>query len=190
MQRVTIDNKVFLIGYHTQEFRYGRDLARPIECKMDNAWLGMGYYFWIDLEFAQYWGEDFKKKNNGYYDIYAAQIDIDNCINAVFNEEHYLFFRKCIEKTIEHFNKHNIPVTLKEVHQFLLDNFWEKQGVTGLLYDDLPYNPNYKPNRKYSVIAYKEHNQTKHLYYKKRIQVVVFSLKSIHNFKPHLTKQT
>lgn len=190
MQRITVNDKQFLIGYHTQEFRYDSELSVPLKCTMDNAWLGMGYYFWIDLEFAQYWGEDFKSKKNGYYDIYTAQIDINNCINAVFNEEHYLFFRRCIEKSIEHFTKHNLPVTLKEIHEFLLNKFWKEHGITGILYDDLPYNPNNKANRKYSVVEYKEYHQIKYFYYKKRIQIVVFNLKNVHNFELHLEKQT
>jgi hypothetical protein len=61
--------------------------------------------------------------------------------------------------------------------------------VSGIIYDDLPYNPNNKPNRKYSVVEYKENGHTKFFYYKKRIQLVVFSSENIHNFALHLEKQ-
>jgi hypothetical protein len=156
---------------------------------MDNAWLGHGYYFWAEIEFAQYWGEDFKVRNNGFYNIYSANLDIENCINAVFDEKHYYFFQNCIEKAIEYFRNQGISITLKQINEFLLNKFWKEKGITGILYDDLPFNPNYKPNRKYSIIEYKENNKLKHMYYKKRIQIVVFNVENIHNFACCLEKQ-
>ena len=190
MERVNIDDKSLIIGYHTQEYRAEKILDTPIRCDIKNAWLGIGYYFWIDIEFAKYWGEDFKTKKTGYYDIYRTYIDTETCINAVFNEQQYFFFHNCIEKAIEHFDKNGIAITLKRVHEFLSDNFWNKMGITGIIYDDLPFNPNNKPDRKYSIIEYKENNYTKFFYYKKRIQIVVFSLKNIHNFDLYLEAQS
>ena len=154
MERVKIDSKNLIIGYHAQEYRYDSILENPIKCDVSNAWLGIGYYFWTELEFAKYWGVDFKTRKTGYYDVYSTHIDIENCINAVFNEEQYFFFRRCIEKAINYFENQGIEITLKRVHEFLSDNFWNKMGVSGIIYDDLPFNPTQKPNRKYSVIEY------------------------------------
>ena len=190
LERITLNNKSFIIGYHTQEFRPDSVLKKPILCDIENAWLGIGYYFWTDIEFARYWGEDFKARKTGYYDVYSVHIDTDHCINAVFNEYQYFFFRRCIEKALDVFEKSGKAITLKRVHEFLSDNFWNKMGVTGIIYDDLPFNPQQKPKRKYSVIEYRENNQTKFFYYKKRIQIVIFSLKNIRNFGFVLEKQS
>ena len=53
-------------------------------------------------------------------------------------------------------------------------------GITGIIYDDKPTNPKNK-NRVYSEIP--------DLYYKKRIQVVLFNLKNISNFELYLENQ-
>lgn len=190
MERKTVNNKEYLVGYHTQEFRIEGELDAPISCDFENAWLGSGYYFWTDLEFAKYWGEDFKMRNTGYYDVYSAEIDVEKCLNTVFNEKHYFFFLRCIEKAINYFQQKEEGVNLKEVHEFLEYNFWRKLGVTGILYDDLPSNPRNKPNRKYSVIEYRENKKTNFLYYKKRIQIVIFDLDEVHNFFLFLEEQS
>ena len=123
MERKTIQNKVYLVGYHTQECRFNSaPLNEPIKCKGKNAWLGVGYYFWTEIEFAHYWGEDFKKEATGFYDIYRANLNVDNCINSVFDEEGYFFFRTKIEETIDYFHEKGIIVTLEQVHRFLSDN--------------------------------------------------------------------
>ena len=55
-------------AYHTQEDR-GEKLSEPIICKKSNAWLGEGYYFWLDETDALFWGNWFKKRT-GKYDVY------------------------------------------------------------------------------------------------------------------------
>jgi len=190
LERKTVNNKEYLAGYHTQEFRVEGELDHPIRCDYKNAWLGSGYYFWTDIEFAQYWGEDFKVHHKeGCYDIYSAEIDTEKCLNAVFNEQHYFFFRRHIDKAINHFRQNGQKVTLKRVHDFLSE-IWEQIGVTGIIYDDLPANPKNKPNRKYSVVEYEENRKVKFLYYKKRIQIVVFNLNEIYNFSLFLEEQS
>lgn len=188
MEKINIDKIEYLVGYHTQEFRHEGELLIPEKCNAIDAWLGFGYYFWTDLEFAKYWGEDHKMKT-GSYDIYKANLIYENCLNTVFKENEYFFFRNCLEKAIFNFEKNNKIVTLKRVHEFLADNFWEKMGITGIIYDDLPTNPNNKPNRKYSVIKYIENDNSKFFYYKKRIQIVIFKLKNIRNFAIYLEEQ-
>ena len=80
-------------------------------------------------------------------------------------------------------------MSLKRVHQFLAE-IWQKQGITGITYDDLPVNPNDNPNRRHSIVEYKENNRVKFFYYKKRIQIVIFNLENICNFEPFLEEQT
>ena len=71
-------------------------------------------------------------------------------------------------------------VTLDAIHRYLGDNVWPALGITGIIYDDKPVNPRDK-NRVYSEIP--------DLYYKKRIQVIIFNLKNISNFKLFLENQ-
>ena len=168
---------------------FGDDIVldEPILCKK-NAWLGIGYYFWIDEEFAHYWGEDFKKKNTGYYDIYQACLDIENCINTTFDEEGYYFFKEKIETTIQYFRTNQIKITLQQLNRFLKNKFWNILNITGIIYDDLPTNP-FNKDRMYSEVEYTVNNKKQYLYYKKRIQVVIFDLQNIHNFNIHLEEQ-
>lgn len=182
MERSTLNGKTFLVGYHTQEWRTSGVLEKPIRCVASNAWLGIGYYFWTELEFAHYWGEDYKKHRTGCYDIYRALLDVENCINAVFDEEGYFYFREKIESTIQHFLDNGKNVDLQKVHRFLAENVWQRMGITGIIYDDIPSNPRHKSERIYSKIP--------DLYYKKRIQVVMFDIKTICNFSIALEEQS
>lgn len=185
MKRHIVDDKPCVVGYHTQEFRpNAQQLEVPIVCKASNAWLGKGYYFWTELIFAMYWGEDFKKgrTGTGAYDIYKASINVERCLNTVFNEEQYFFFSNCIEKAIQKFEQDGTEITLKRVHEFLSDNFWNKMGITGIIYDDLPSNPQRNPDRKYSVVQH-DSGSGLFFYYKKRIQIVTFVLDNVLNFE-------
>jgi hypothetical protein len=174
VERKTIDGIAHLVGYHTQEFRAMSDpLERPIKCKAKNAWLGVAYYFWTEKDYAVFWGQDFKMAT-GSFDIYKAYLDVEKCINAVFDENGYFFFRDRIEETIEHFKKNKKPVTLDGVNRFLADNIWPELGIEGVIYDDKPIN-----SAKYERI----HSEIPDLYYKKRIQVALFDLKNIRNFE-------
>ena len=178
-------NNTRVKGYHVQEYR-PVELKHPLKCCDREAWLGFGYYFWHEVEFAHYWGEDFKIRKNDpgaksdSYDIYCADLDIENCLNTVFNEEHYLFFNEVIEEAIEYCQNKREPVTLEAINGFLAENVWPKLGIECIIYDDKPTNPRNK-DRKYSKIP--------DLYYKKRIQIVVFDLKNISNFDLYLEDQ-
>lgn len=180
LKRENFAGKLHTIGYHTQESRLASPLLEnPVICVASNAWLGVGYYFWTEEEFAHYWGQD-SKKATGAYDIYTAYLDCDNCLNTVFDEQGYLFFRERIEETIEHFKQNGIEPSLEQVNRFLADNIWQEIGVEGILYDDKPRNSK-RSDRVYSSIP--------ELYYKKRIQVVLFTLKNVSKFTVYLTKQ-
>lgn len=181
IERKIKKDKTYIVGYHTQEFRcMEQPLGEPCICNHHTAWLGVGFYFWVDEEFAHFWGEDFKM-NTGAYDIYVAEIESNNIINAVFDEEGYFFFRNSIHKAIKKLEATKKNVTLEAVHRFLVNNVWAKMGVNGIMYDDIPKNPRHKP-RTYSKIP--------ELYYKKRIQIVVFDLKYISNFELYKEEQS
>lgn len=180
IKRVKRNNKLYIVGYHTQEFReMDQPLTKPIKCRHHQAWLGFGYYFWTGLEFAHYWGVD-SKNRTGYYDIYRAEIEEEHLLDATFSEEGYFFFKESIEKVIESFEERGLKVTLGEVQRYLVDVFWPKHGVTGIIYDDLPQKVDF-PGRTYSPIP--------PLYYKKRIQIVVFNSKNISSFELELEAQ-
>lgn len=175
------NGKKYIVGYHTQEYRHTGCLDEPILCKYYEAWLGHGYYFWTELEFAKFWGEDFKKGQTGYYDIYIAHIENSNLLDTVFNREGYEYFVSILELTINKIKEYDSSVTLAKVHRFLRDEVWGKEGITGIIFDDKPSNPSNK-NRTYSAIN--------PLYYKKRVQVGVFDKNIIYNFEIHLEEQS
>ena len=188
MERIQIDDKKFIVGYHTQEHRLGNKLLKPLMCSELNSWLGNGYYFWVEEEFANYWGEDFKTKNTGAFDIYKANLNTENCINAVFSEEGYYFFRNQIDKVISRFKDLGIAINLKNVHDYLADEIWSKKNISGIIYDDLPKNPYFNKNRKYSVINHTE-GKNEVFCYRKRIQIVVFNTENICNFELYKENQ-
>lgn len=173
IHRTITKNVKFLTGYHTQEWRHTGVLSEPIPSTPDKAWLGVGYYFWLEEEFAHHWGIDSKIQRTGHYDVYTASIDETNILNASFNEKVYFKFVEAIEKTLNFFESKGRKITLLQVNKFLTDEYWYKKGVKGIIFDDLPHN---KPDkgRIYSVLD--------PFYYKKRIQLVAFDLKIIHNF--------
>jgi len=180
LERENYDGEIYLIGYHTQEFKASSPpLENPVICEGSNAWLGVGYYFWTEEEFAHYWGQD-SKQATGSYDIYRAYLDYENCINTVFDEQEYLLFKEQIEEAIQYFRLRGTEPTLKEVNKFLADNIWNEIGIEGIIFDDKPTNQK-KGGRVYSSIP--------RLYYKKRIQIVLFKLDNVHRFTQYLTNQ-
>ncbi|WP_430827306.1 hypothetical protein [Chryseobacterium indologenes] len=174
-----------ITGYHTQEFRCDEeDLESPIICNAANAWLGKGYYFWVEEEYAKYWGEDYKifyPKDPGYYSIYKANLKNDKFLDTVFNEEGYNFFIDSINEAYIELRKRKNSITLLNVNRFLADNVWNRLGITGIVYDDKPVNKEEK-GRNSSMIP--------PLYYRKRIQIVCFDIKLINNFALHLERQS
>ena len=182
VSELLIGNKKTVTGYHSQEYR-PTELTSPIKCIAKDAWLGPGFYFWVEEIYAQYWGEDKKIYGKSKsFDIYSAKLNIENCLNTVFNEEHYLFFKEMIEAAINNCKSKNKKksISLEEVHTFLAKNVWSKLGIEGIFFDDKPTNPKNK-SRVYSEIP--------DLYYKKRIQVVIFDTKNIKNFELYLEEQ-
>ncbi len=153
--------------YHTQEKRKKR-LTHPIKCTRDDAWLGTGYYFWDELEDAVFWGETGKRRTNEY-EIFEADINIEKVLDTVFNEKHYRLWFKQIEKIAKAIiKKTNEKATVKEINEYLIENPWIDE-ITGILFQDMPKN-----NR---------HTLVDSFYYKKRIQLVAYTIDIISRFK-------
>lgn len=152
--------------YHTQERRNIR-LSAPILCTRDDAWLGNGYYFWNDLEDADRWGQT-SKKGTGRFEIYQARIDCNDVLDTVFNEEHYQFWLRQVEKAatvISGFTGQK--PTIKEINTyFKTRGQWNE--VAGILFQDVPTNPTYLLVERF--------------YYRKRIQIAVFKEEIILTF--------
>lgn len=179
MIRENIKGKDLLKVFHTQDSTHTK-LSSAKKCNRGDAWLGVGYYFWVDEEFAHFWGKD-SKKRYGKYDIYSAHIDEEGFLNATFSEQEYYFFQKSIEKARKHLVKNlSRPVKLGDVHKFLADKVWPSLNIKGIIFDDVPKNAEAK-GRIYSDLL--------PLYYKKRIQVVVFNEGNILNFAPHILNE-
>lgn len=171
------------IFYHTQEAR-NRKLDAPILCKRDDAWLGNAFYFWLDIEDAEDWG-DSSKRRHMWYDIYKSEIETENVLNTVFCEDHYYFWLKQIEKVAKNIiSKTKIKPTIKELNDYFKERgTWD--DLDGVLFQDLPINPN-----KLLIKPIEYHNKSKKMIfpYRKRIQLAVYNSNIILNFA-HLKKE-
>lgn len=151
--------------YHTQEKR-GSRLIAPITCTKDNAWLGVAWYFWYDEQDAVFWG-NVSKKATRYYEVYKGDIDCQNVLDTVFNEEHYLFWIKQIDKVQVRFAKLGKELTLKALNQFFKEEGkWTK--FDGIMFQDI------SENQKNYILG--------QFQYKKRIQLAVYNYNIITNF--------
>lgn len=168
------------LGYHTNQHR-GNMLNIPVFAEGNSQWLGDGYYFWQDYEFALEWGQnricrgsDYRNGKYSKFDIYEAEIDVDfpseMTIDTVFNEEDYRNFLASIERFAQAYidNKGSKP-TLEEFNDYIQDkNLW--QNIIAIRFQDLPTNA----RRDYLLI--------KKFYYKKRIQIVLYDINKITKF--------
>lgn len=161
--------------YHTQK-RKEKDkvLYAPMPGEGQDQWLGDGFYFWQDYEFAAWWGRSKKCYKDNFtriYDIYDATliIDDDAFIDTVFNEKDYRKFVEKIEYFAEkYFKKYRIRPLLEEFNDFIADhNLWE--DIEAIRFQDVPEN-----NELVKVTGY---------YYKKRIQIRVNNPELIYEFK-------
>lgn len=152
--------------YHTQEHR-NDILNNPISCINDNAWLGEGYYFWLEENDALFWGNVSKKKT-GSYDVYVGEIECENVLDTVFNEEQYRFWVRNIEKAAKNFiRKTGFKPSIKEINDYFYDRgIWKH--FDGIMFQDISKN--------------ETHYIVKQFQYKKRIQIVLFNLSKMTNF--------
>jgi hypothetical protein len=164
--------------YHTQETR-DTELIEPKMCIRSDAWLGDAYYFWYDIDDANNWGHT-SKKRTGYYDVYVAEIDCENILDTVFNEDHYLFWLKQIERVAKKIVKSTgYKPTLKELNDYFKENAqWD--DVDGIMFQDLPFN---KSLMVQPITYHKKHGKKRQSFvYRKRIQLAVYNLSIIISF--------
>lgn len=155
--------------FHTQGYRLPY-LTDPIICSRQDAWLGEGYYFWYDEQDAVLWGQNSKKDYHKYV-IYIADIDCEDILDTVFNEQHYLLWKKNIDKIADDaLKKTGRKPTIAEINEFIKQrNVWK--SVKGIMFQDLPNNP--------------QLNKVITLLYRKRIQLVVYDTNIITTFAFH-----
>lgn len=171
--------------YHTNQHR-GNILSAPVFATGNTQWLGDGYYFWQDLEFAEEWGynricngEEYKKGIYNKFDIYEAEIDIDfpseYTIDSVFNEEDYYGFLSIVEDFATlYFKNHGDWPDLGKFNDFIAGyDLWK--DTVAIRFQDLPL----KNERPYLKV--------KKFYYKKRIQIVLYDVYKIHKFTHYKT---
>jgi hypothetical protein len=152
--------------YHTQEKR-DTLLVGPVQSPLSSSWLGKAYYYWYDGQDAFNWGIT-HKTDTGYFEIYESDIDCTDVLDTVFNEKHYLFWMKEIEKIAKTIVKRTgrKPAT-KYINEYFRDHgIWN--SVTGIMFQDIPKNNEYV-----MVIGF---------YYKKRIQLAVYDLRIVQTF--------
>lgn len=143
----------------------------PILAEGNDQWLGDGYYFWQDIEFSKWWGDERKKNISKRYSIYKATLVFDEeneFIDTVFNEEDYYNFVKKVEAFAKKYQKAiRRKPSLEEFNDFIADyNIWNEICV--IRFQDVPKNDNFM--------------EVKGYYYKKRIQIRVNNPKIISNF--------
>ncbi len=156
--------------FHTQEYSEPY-LSMALACTRDDAWLGHGYYFWKDEDDAIFWGQTAKKRVRRY-SIYSAQIDCADVLDTVFDEEHYNFWLRSIDKAIKVLTiKSNRKPTIEDVNTYFIQKGGWGEKVTGILFQDIPSNETIS-----KVVGF---------FYKKRIQLAAFDIKIITNFAHH-----
>lgn len=159
-------------GFHTQEKR-NDVLIEPILAQGVSQWLGDGFYFWQDYEFAEWWGDNKKcgyQNRSRKYSIYKCSLifEPDDFIDTVFCEEDYYNFVKSIEKFAKKYqiNFKKKP-NLEEFNDFIADyKLW--QDIKVIRFQDLPAN--------------EQLIEVKGFYYKKRIQFRINDLSILKDF--------
>ncbi|MHA4739046.1 hypothetical protein [Dyadobacter sp. MSC1_007] len=158
--------------FQAQEYR-DQHLSFPVLAEGYQQWFGDGYYFWEDIGFAHWWGEEKKisqKNRINRYCIYEAKLEFspDEVIDTVFNEEDYSQFIKVVEKFAGKFNEaYGKRPSLFEFNEFISDNnIWT--DICVIRFQDLPGT-----NRVLSVSGFP---------YKKRIQLRVNDPNRISSF--------
>ena len=158
-------------SYHTQEKRKTQ-LIEPIKCINEYAWLGEGWYFWVTEDDALFWG-NVKKRKTGEFVIYSCDIDCENVLDTVFNEKHYYYWIKTIEKVAKNIlQKTGLKPSLKDLNDYIrAHGVWD--DVDGIMFQDISENP--------------IHFMVKEFQYKKRIQIALYAKNKISKFAHHYT---
>lgn len=142
-----------------------------------DQWLGEGFYFWQELEFAHFWGKSHVCKNNSQYEIYSAKLLADfkndeRFLDLVYDEAAYKRFEKIIDDFgTRYYRLFKKTPELSDFNDFAQDqDIWH--DILAIRFNDNPTHNNYN-----SLIL-----KIKGIPYKKRIQIVVFELSIISNF--------
>ncbi|MEK7257464.1 MAG: hypothetical protein AAB316_22100 [Bacteroidota bacterium] len=167
--------------FHTQERRQDM-LYAPMKCLREDAWLGEGYYFWYDVQDAEYWGR-VSKTTTGYYEVYSSKIDCSKVLDTVFNEEQYLYWLNQIEKVSSMFTERTgQKPTLKEVNEFFKEwGTWKE--LDGILFQDLPNSETLNLVAPVEVERGGGKKWKRYFAYRKRIQLAVYNLKALQSFE-------
>jgi len=168
--------------YHTQEQREHR-LKAPVRCIRNDAWLGSAYYFWHDIVDAKQWGYSSKTETERF-EVYEGDIDIKDVLDTVFNKEHYEWWLEQIEiavKEIKRIKSSNKKPTLKQLNDFFKGSgAWD--DIKGVMFQDLSENPDLL------LIAPIETSRgPKPFVYRKRIQLALYDLSFLTNFRLNAT---
>ncbi len=166
--------------YHTQESRKVT-LTEPQKCIREDAWLGDAFYFWADEFDAHQWGHNSKNRMK-FFEIYSCSISSEKIIDTVFNEEHYYFWLKQIEKIAKKIivSTSEKP-TIKELNDYIVEKKVWQDNVDAIQFQDLPTNNEHlliKP------IEYKN-KKLRSIAYRKRIQLAIYNQNIIRNFALH-----
>lgn len=168
--------------FHTQEFR-GEHISTPIPCTRDDAWLGSGAYFWLDVQDAIAWGKS-SKRTTGQYAVYQADIDCEQVLDTVFNEEHYVVWLKVVEDISQKFmDETGEKLPLKFLNDYLIEKIYPSLAILGVLFQDMP------SSEKSTLVApvVSGTGKPRLFIYRKRIQLVAYQNEIIRSFTPHLT---
>lgn len=162
--------------FHTQESRE-KILSFPKQCIRDDAWLGEAYYFWKEEIDADDWGNNSKRRTR-YYEIYQCDLDAENILDTVFNEQHYYFWIKQLEKIAKKIMiKTNEKPTLKELNDYIRDKeVWKEIDL--IQFQDLPIN---SERSLVKPITYRN-GKVRTVAFRKRIQIAVYNMEIISNF--------
>jgi hypothetical protein len=157
--------------FHTNEHRGNITI---VFAQGNNQWLGDGYYFWQDYEFAIEWA---KVKKYPVADIYSVELNIDftkdeDIIDTVFNEEDYYKFVEKLEYFAKkYYEKFGQKPYLEDFNNFIQDNnFTLWKGIKAIRFQDTPSSNT------------KNYLRIMNLPYKKRIQIVLFDKEKIIKF--------
>lgn len=154
-------------AYHTQRKEKER-IKFPLICERNDAWLGKGYYFWLEEFDAIQWGHN-SKKETGYFEIYKAKIDSENILDTVFNEKQYYFWKNQIEKiATKCFQQTGKRPTKKYICNYLTNRADWVSKIDGILFADTPIGTD-------CLVA--------DLPYRKRIQMVIYKYICIESFE-------
>ena len=162
--------------FHTQEKR-DKELDFPKQCVRDDAWLGEAFYFWKEELDAEDWGNK-SKRGRKYFEIYQCDLVSENFLDTVFNETHYYFWIRQLEKIAKKIMaKTKEKPTLKELNDYIRDkNVWSE--VNFIQFQDLPIN---SERSLVKPITYKG-GKVRTVAFRKRIQIAVYNQEIISNF--------